>query len=421
MGTVLRKMELLSILVFLSTAAAGVHVHAELKQSEVQVSWLTTLSMEIKIGRHHTDIILLTPASNIPGMDTPCLFSGQLEGDPGSVVAVSGCLGGGKTSLSISSRLLPGIVDLSLVDSVSFHVTPEESVDAENDVVLAPGRRKREVDYDYDEDDAPLPPPILNTRNRIASRDFFGPLPKKVVLKTDIKYDNSLLDHFDGSHTKTKEWISRVIELVKPRMSHDSLAMPITLKIGKIEHTNRRLKASKQDINSIIINDSPSSLTSYFCEDLLGESTMRAMSASLESACRTDGYAANINELFATSNSELRTARNFAHVLGHNVGMKHDFDPDHGGKTGPCNKAGLMSYGTTVPDKWSDCSNKDFTEWWRRVGYNCLKQAQPQLDDCKDSVKDAPCISKVNCDCQCANLLYRDENGKTHGNCRRKV
>merc|ERR1739838_1228568 len=145
---VLTKMELLSVLVLLSTAATGifidsVHIHAELQKSDVQVSWLTTLSMEIKIGRNHTDIILLTPASNIPGMDTPCLFSGQLEGDPRSVVAVSGCLGGGKTSLSISSTLLPGIVDLSIVNGVSFHLPPEVSIDAENDVVLASGRRKR--------------------------------------------------------------------------------------------------------------------------------------------------------------------------------------------------------------------------------------------------------------------------------------
>jgi len=149
MGTVLSKMELSSILllVFLSTAAAGVHVHAELKKSEVQVSWLTTLSMEIKIGSNHNDIIFLTPASNIPGMDTPCLFSGQLEGDPRSVVAVSGCLGAGKTSLRISSRLLPGIVDLSIVDGVSFYVIPEEAIDAENDVVLAPGRIKRQEEY----------------------------------------------------------------------------------------------------------------------------------------------------------------------------------------------------------------------------------------------------------------------------------
>jgi len=455
MGPVLTMMGLLSILGILSAAAFSVdHVHTELQVSEVQVSWLTNVSMEIKIGRKHTDIILLTPASNIPGMDTPCLFSGHLGGDPKSVVAVSGCVEDVETSLSIASIILPsGIIDISLVGGQSYHVTADEDY-----AVLAQKRSKREVkelevdflsrsrrrgrsddyeDYDYEEDDFITPPTTQDsvgtrqflsslpkkvddyedydygeedfmipppTQNRASTPKFSGPLPKKVVLETVIKYDNSLLDHFDGSHTKTKEWLSRVIELVKPRMSDATLTMPITLKTGKIEHTNARLTANKQTLLSIISTDSPSSLTTYFCEDILGESKLRGMSFT-GSACMSNGYAASITELFTTSNSELRTARNFAHELGHTVGMKHDFDKEHGGRTGPCNKEGLMSYGRNRPDKWSDCSNKDFTEWWMKEGYTCIKEARSQL-------------TKVNCDCQCSNLRYSDGNGKTHGNCK---
>ena len=54
--------------------------------------------------------------------------------------------------------------------------------------------------------------------------------------------------------------------------------------------------------------------------------------------------------------------------------FRHDFDKDHGGKAGPCNNKGLMSYGDGRPDKWSDCSNKDFTEWWRKNGHTCVKE-----------------------------------------------
>merc|ERR1712106_31716 len=400
---VLARMGLFSIVVLLYAAAAysADHVHAELQVSEVQVSWLTSLSMDIKIDRNHTDTILLTPASNIPGMATPCLFSGQLWGDPRSVVAVSGCLGDEETSLSIASTLLPGgIVDISRVNGVAYEVAADEAIDVEDYVAPPQGRRKREEsspgprsrtrdrsrsrsstrdrsrsddneDYDYEVEDFVIPPP---TRDRAGARMFFGPLPKKVVLETDIKYDKSLLGHFDGSHTKTKDWISRVVELAKPRMSHNSLAMPITLKTGKIEHKNIKLKAGEQALFVLSSTNSPSSLTSYFCEDILGESKVRGYAWG-GSACRTDGYAVNINELFTTSNSELRTAKNFAHELGHNIGIKHDFDEDHGGKTGPCNKKGLMSYGKDRPDKWSECSNKDFTGWWRKEGHNCV-QAQ---------------------------------------------
>merc|ERR1712106_117314 len=151
---VLARMGLFSIVVLLYAAAAysADHVHAELQVSEVQVSWLTTLSMKIKIGRNHTDIILLTPASNIPGMATPCLFSGLLWGDPRSVVAVSGCLGDEETSMSIASSLLPGgIVNISLVSGVAYEVTADEAVDVEDYVVPSQGRRKRELDFiDYE-------------------------------------------------------------------------------------------------------------------------------------------------------------------------------------------------------------------------------------------------------------------------------
>merc|ERR1739838_920400 len=178
MGTVLARMWLFSIVVLLYTASfSAVDVHAELQVSEVQVSWLTTLSMEIKIGRNHTDIILLTPASNIPGMATPCLYSGQLLGDQRSLVAVSGCLGDEETSLSIASTLLPGgIVDISLVSGVAYEVTADEAVDVEDYVVPPQGRRKRELDYEELEDDFLIPPP---SRSRTVARVFSGTLPTK--------------------------------------------------------------------------------------------------------------------------------------------------------------------------------------------------------------------------------------------------
>ena len=56
---------------------------------------------------------MLTPSTNIPGLDTPCLFKGGIEGDPLSVVSVSGCPDT-DTLVSIASPQLPGVLDLSL-------------------------------------------------------------------------------------------------------------------------------------------------------------------------------------------------------------------------------------------------------------------------------------------------------------------
>merc|ERR1719319_1728218 len=51
--------------------------------------------------------------------------------------------------------------------------------------------------------------------------------------------------------------------------------------------------------------------------------------------------------------------------------MRHDHAALHGGRRGPCNKQGLMSYGRR-PEAWSRCSNADFESWYRRRGRVCL-------------------------------------------------
>ena len=62
----------------------------------------------------------------------------------------------------------------------------------------------------------------------------------------------------------------------------------------------------------------------------------------------------------------------------HPVGKfcRHDFDPKHGGERGKCNKKGLMSYYPNTPDKWSDCSNSDFINWWRKEGHTCVVEGK---------------------------------------------
>ena len=60
-------------------------------------------------------------------------------------------------------------------------------------------------------------------------------------------------------------------------------------------------------------------LTSYFCKDIVNGIVGIAY---LGSACRSDGFSVNINELYTNSNTELRTAKVFAHELGHNLGME---------------------------------------------------------------------------------------------------
>jgi hypothetical protein len=46
--------------------------------------------------------------------------------------------------------------------------------------------------------------------------------------------------------------------------------------------------------------------------------------------------------------------------------MLHDFDSQHGGQGGPCDKTGFMSYGT-APNVWSSCSRADFLALYNEV------------------------------------------------------
>ena len=284
------------------------------KDSDVQVTWVNNSTLEIKFADNSTDRILLSPSSNIPGQVTPCLFSGSLKNDPKSTVAVSGCSYSLQTSMTISSQLLPeGLIDLVIVNGTTYEDVEDLELNMngfENDAYQPKARMKRQAFTNEGQD------VFIAPRNPTPVRSAFtGPLPAKVSLKTAIKYDISLKENFGNSDSQTKDWINRVVELTKPRMMDSSINLPIEIKVGKVDFLNRRIKADGASIRSL----RPNSLTSYFCKDL-GGGTVGV--AYLETACRTDGFGVNINELFTLTNSELATARVFAHELGHNIGME---------------------------------------------------------------------------------------------------
>merc|ERR1719250_452419 len=94
-------------------------------------------------------------------------------------------------------------------------------------------------------------------------------LPSRVLLKTNIKYDNSLLEHFDNSHKKTEDWINAVVQFAKPRMFHKSLSIRVLLEIGEVSHIDETLKATNEKIR-YLARETRNPLTSYFCKDIGG-------------------------------------------------------------------------------------------------------------------------------------------------------
>ena len=250
--------------------------------------------------------ISLIRTNYIRHLGTPCLFQGKVEGDPLSKVFVSGCHNSRETLVSIASSQLPnGIVDLSLVDGITNIITSD-------DVQL----RKGTMNQDYSAG-GKISDYLFPRQTRFRAPYIKGPLPSQFILKTDIKYDNSLLKHFNNSHQKTKDWINKIVGLTQTRFYLESIIIKVTLKIGTVAHVDEELKADGKSLGNLYKKHLPD-LTSYFCEDL-GGSTPWGGFAYVKSACLRSGEAVNIVELF--SKSDIWTAKVFAHELGHNIDM----------------------------------------------------------------------------------------------------
>ena len=69
--------------------------------------------------------------------------------------------------------------------------------------------------------------------------------------------------------------------------------------------------------------------------------------------------------------------------MGHNLGMHHDFDEEHGGADGECNDVrGFMGYGFgyTMTHQWSSCSAADYLAHYNEIlgyGLNWCMEAAP--------------------------------------------
>ena len=260
--------------------------------------------MELQLADSSQYMVLLSPASNLLNEPTPCLFSGALEQDLRSVVAVTGCSDSTETAVTISSRLVPGgLVDLVMINGTTHTIREEAS----------PRSRMTAGD-----EDMMIPPANANPSVLPLATD--SAIPSQVILKTYITYDNTLLRKLGGSHTSTKQWLSRVVEMARPRLAHTSLDTAVKLQLlGEISHLNEDIQADQSTIYRLARSPKEKGLVSNFCSQLGGGVVGIAF---LGTACRQDGYAVNINECYTRTNTEVTTARVWVHELGHNIGMR---------------------------------------------------------------------------------------------------
>merc|ERR1719222_1154030 len=209
------------------------------------------------------------------------------------------------------------------------------------------------------------------------------PLPKVASLETRVKYDRGLVTA-TGGDTQAKQFISRAVEHAKTRLH----MLPIKVELSVV--------GSMQYQRSAGDSNGPWRANSYWIQKLRDENADKVVShfarggaagiAYLGTVCGGK-YGVNINEhINWPGRAEWVTGRTYAHELGHNLGMWHDFDSKHGGNNSPgsggsCDGQGLMSYGSCKIHSSSDLLHrKDF----HCLGSCCLHACSQSRGACQD-------------------------------------
>jgi len=336
--------------------------------------------MEITFADGKKDKILLAKSTN-GGVNVPCLFSGALVKDHDSEVDVDGCASSGETIVEIHSIYVPcGFVDLLLTKTDTYILKQDED--------HIPDHVKNDkADMDFLE--IPADAPQANVRPWPHTQ-----LPKVASLETRIKYDDGLRSA-TGGDTQAKQFISRAVEHAKTRLH----MLPIKVELSVVGSMQYKSSGS----------NGPWRANSYWIQQLRDQSADKVVShfarggaagiAYVGAVCG-GYYGVNINEhINWPGRAEWVTGRTYAHELGHNLGMHHDFASKHGGNNSPgsgspCDGEGLMSYGSCkpscrdsqMPDRWSSCSVRDFEQTFRDSTHRCLAEGQgdgpPQDNGC---------------------------------------
>jgi len=352
-------MRLPGILVLLNLLGASWAIVTR-NPSKIKLKWLedeviegdTLPHMEITLADGSKDEIFLEPDSEIE-----CFFHGSLKSDIESEVEVDGC----KNDLEvivISSRLVPcGLVTLLLENGETYSIDPSEGRESLNGTDSIP------------------PPPTAAFQGAGWEHDW---LPRSVVAKVHVKYDRSLVNQY-GSQEKALRGVRAIVAFAQAWFHRSNgLAMDVQIQVlsweyyaGTIPHPGRnRIPTGKRDGHPVVwFRSCPPG-----CSGTIGLGHVAAF-------CWDNGSPGQISMVMAGADSTAFNAQTFAHELGHNLGMRHDFPdgsnhdwlegggwPYHYG----CDNKGIMSYSAEIQNRWSTCSRKDQVTAFRRNHYRCM-------------------------------------------------
>ena len=184
---------------------------------EPSITRVSDSQMELSVGDDSPSKIMLEPAvSPFPDIQVDCLFTGNIEDDDSSVVTVMGCHDSEVTTMAIASKKLKhGLLEMILVQGTltvlnEFNDPKSEANDNEEEI------QDSRLDSELNEESNNLEKAIevkldidvveIEKETYFKSR-YEGKLPESTHVETTFWYDQSLLNHFNGNETETKEWL----------------------------------------------------------------------------------------------------------------------------------------------------------------------------------------------------------------------
>ena len=243
---------------------------ARLKRSKVKLAWKKAKEIDVVFDDGTRDKIHLQAVSNIPGEVTPCLFSGALDNDQDSEVTVVGCQDDHEVVVEILSEMeADGVIELIIADGETYEVAEENTI------------------WEGKVDDAPIPDSEEDDGLAAQLGVWDGVLPQSVTLEISLRYDLSLLAEFDNDDIKAKHYLSRVVELAKPKMALIDLRVHLKV-VGSVKRFNENIRANDEWVYRIhkTENRGERGPISYFSAGNVSQSTKNLRAGKWHCFCR---------------------------------------------------------------------------------------------------------------------------------------
>jgi len=316
--------------------------------------------VEVTFSDGYTDTMVLnkhyaTEEDRMAGTED-CNYIGHLENEKDACVAMTGCIGSEDVEFTIMST--------HATESPMFKWTREGRVEVIESPFKDGKARTESIERGMEQDWDDVEDSEVNSAEKAIEQMCSGgancaSVPATNLLQIRTGYGDGFLAKV-GSSAKAQSYIKSAITHTQVFYCHSSLGTKIALQIvGDIKHyKGKSLQASVaklQEMMSTTVADlGTADLMVYMGTetDLWGVVGI-AYGSTVCDHSSGNKYKQSINEWRPTLAA---AGQLIAHEMGHNLGMKHDFDAAHAAKG--CNGKGIMSYGNP-PNQWSSCSKAD--------------------------------------------------------------